>query len=144
MAQRMDALGRIRAADPDVENTHYWIGNNPTMSQGRININLKPAELRRATAPEIMARLKKSTAGVAGATLFMQVRQDIQMGGRVTATQYQYTLQDGDIAELTRWSQLLLEKFSSMPQLRDVSSDAQSLASNITIRIDRDTASRLG
>jgi len=140
----MEAIGRICSADPDVEATYYWIGNNPTMSQGRININLKPAELRHATATEIMARLKKRTAGVAGATLFMQVRQDIQMGGRVTATQYQYTLQDGDIAELTRWSQWLLEKFSSMPELRDVSSDAQSLASNITIRIDRDTASRLG
>jgi multidrug efflux pump len=144
MSRRMEAIGRICSADPDVEATYYWIGNNPTMSQGRININLKPAELRHATAAEIMARLKRSTAGVAGATLFMQVRQDIQMGGRVTATQYQYTLQDGDIAELTRWSQLLLEKFSSMPELRDVSSDAQSLASNITIRIDRDTASRLG
>ena len=144
MSRRMEAIGRICSADPDVEAAYYWIGNNPTMSQGRININLKSAELRHATAPEIMARLKKSTAGVAGATLFMQVRQDIQMGGRVTATQYQYTLQDGDIAELTRWSQLLLEKFSSMPELRDVSSDAQSLASNITIKIDRDTASRLG
>ena len=144
MSRRMKEIGRICSADPDVEAAYYWIGNNPTMSQGRININLKPAELRHATATQIMARLKHKTAGVAGATLFMQVRQDIQMGGRVTATQYQYTLQDGDIAELTRWSQLLLAKFSSMSELRDVSSDAQSLASNITIKIDRDTASRLG
>jgi multidrug efflux pump len=144
MSSRMQAIGRICSEDPDVEVIYSWIGNNPTMSQGRININLKPAEERHSNATEIMARLKKKTAGVAGATLFMQVRQDIQMGGRVTATQYQYTLQDGDIDELTRWSQMLLEKFSSMPELRDVSSDAQSLASNITIRIDRDTASRLG
>ncbi|HWW79829.1 MAG TPA: efflux RND transporter permease subunit [Steroidobacteraceae bacterium] len=144
MAQRMEAIGRICSADPDVENIDYWIGNNPTMSQGRININLKPAEVRHATAAQIMARLKRNSAGVAGATLFMQIRQDIQMGGRVTATEYQYTLQDGDIAELTNWSQLLLKKFSAMAELRDVSSDAQSLAANATIRIDRDTASRLG
>jgi multidrug efflux pump len=144
MAQRMAAIGRICSSDPDVENADYWIGNNPTMSQARININLKPAEQRHSNATEVMARLKRNTAGVAGATLFMQVRQDIQMGGRVTATQYQYTLQDGDIRELTIWSQLLLKKFSAMPELRDVSSDAQSLASNATIRIDRDTASRLG
>jgi multidrug efflux pump len=144
MAQRMEAIGRICSTDPDVENVDYWIGNNPTMSQGRININLKPAEVRHATAAQVMARLKRNSAGVAGATLFMQIRQDIQMGGRVTATEYQYTLQDGDIAELTNWSQLLLKKFSAMAELRDVSSDAQSLAANATIRIDRDTASRLG
>src|SRR5260370_644442 len=91
-----------------------------------------------------MSRLKKSTAGVEGAVLFMQVRQDIQMGGRVTATQYQYTLQDGDIAELTDWSEILLKKFSAMQELTDVSSDAQSLATSATVRIDRDTTSRLG
>ncbi len=144
MAQRMEAIGRICSADPDVENVDYWIGNNPTMSQGRININLKPAEVRHASAAQVMARLKRNSAGVAGATLFMQIRQDIQMGGRVTATEYQYTLQDGDIAELTNWSQLLLKKFSAMAELRDVSSDAQSLAANATIRLDRDTAARLG
>ncbi len=144
MASRMQALGRIVSADPDVENTDYWIGNKPTMSQARININLKPRDERKSSAAQIMARLKKHTAGVEGVTLFMQVRQDIQVGGRVTATQYQYTLQDGDIGELTNWSQILLQKFSDLPELRDVSSDAQSLAASATIRIDRDTASRLG
>jgi multidrug efflux pump len=144
MANRMQALGRIISSDPDVENADFWIGNNPTMSQGRVNINLKPQDERSSSAPQIMSRLKKKTAGVTGATLFMQIRQDIQMGGRVTATQYQYTLQDGDIDELTRWSELLLKQFSAMPELRDVSSDAQSLATSATIRIDRDTASRLG
>jgi multidrug efflux pump len=144
MVSRMNAICRIISTDPDVDNTAAWIGNNPTLSQGRVNINLKPREARGASAQEIMARLKKKTAGVAGAQLFMQIRQDIQMGGRVTATQYQYTLQDGDIDELTRWSEILLKKFSEMPELRDVSSDAQSLATNATIRIDRDTASRLG
>jgi multidrug efflux pump len=144
MANRMQAIGRIASADPDVENADYWIGNNPNMSQARININLKSRDERSSTAAEVMRRLKQHTAGVEGATLFMQVRQDIQIGGRVTATQYQYTLQDGDIAELTNWSGRLLKRFSEMPELRDVSSDAQSLATSATVKIDRDTASRLG
>jgi multidrug efflux pump len=144
MSSRMQALGRIISADPDVDVADYWIGANPTMSQGRININLEPKNERTSTAAQVMSRLKRNTAGVEGAVLFMQVRQDIQMGGRVTATQYQYTLQDGDIAELTNWSEILLKKFSAMPELRDVSSDAQSLATSATIRIDRDTTSRLG
>jgi multidrug efflux pump len=114
------------------------------MSQARININLKPRDERSSTAAKVMSRLKQRAAAVEGVTLFMQVRQDIQMGGRVTATQYQYTLQDGDIAELTNWSGLLLKSLSAMPELRDVSSDAQSLAANATVKIDRDTASRLG
>jgi multidrug efflux pump len=126
MANRMQALGRIISADPDVENADYWIGNNPTMSQARININLKPRDERSSTAAKVMSRLKQHSAAVEGVTLFMQIRQDIQMGGRVTATQYQYTLQDGDIAELTNWSGILLKKLAEMPELRDVSSDAHS------------------
>jgi multidrug efflux pump len=144
MSSRMQVLGRIAAADPDVATADYWIGNNPTMSQARVFINLKPRNERNSTAAEVMARIKRNTAGVEGVQLFMQIRQDIQVGGRLSAAQYQYTLQDGDIAELTRWSEILLKKFAELPLLRDVSSDAQSLAASATVKIDRDTASRLG
>ena len=74
----------------------------------------------------------------------MQVRQDIQVGGRISATQYQYTLQDADVAELARWSGIMLDRLAALPELRDVTSDAQASATSATLRIDRDTASRLG
>jgi multidrug efflux pump len=144
MSDRMQVLGRIVMADPDVDNVYYWIGPNPTVSQGRMMINLKPFGARQATAAQIVDGLKRKVAGVEGIALYMQVRQDIQVGGRISATQYQYTLQDADVAELNQWSNTLLGKFSSLPELRDVASDAQASATSATLRIDRDTASRLG
>ncbi|MDB5406548.1 MAG: putative rane protein [Rhodospirillales bacterium] len=144
MSERIQALGHIVMADPDVDNVYYWIGPNPTVSQGRMMINLKPFSQRHAKAGEILARLKQKVASVQGVALYMQVRQDIQVGGRVSATQYQYTLQDADVAELNRWSDILLKKLASLPELRDVTSDAQASATSATLKIDRDTASRLG
>jgi multidrug efflux pump len=144
MSNRMEALGRMVMKDPDVGTVVYWVGNNPTMSEARMIISLKPREERGSGAAEIIARLRKRTASVEGITLFMQIRQDIMVGGRISAGQYQYTLQDGDIGELTTWSNLLLEKFRQLPELRDVNSDSQALAASATVKIDRDTASRLG
>ena len=144
MAERIQGLGRIVMADPDVDNVYYWIGPNPTVSQGRMMINLKDRKEREASAGEIIARLKPKLAGVQGIALFMQVRQDIQVGGRPSKTQYQYTLRDGDSDELARWAPFFEEKLKSLPQLQDVTSDTQASAPRATLRIDRDTASRLG
>jgi multidrug efflux pump len=144
MAERIQGLGRIVMADPDVDNVYYWIGPNPTVSQGRMMINLKPRKERGASAGEIIARLKPKLAGVQGIALFMQVRQDIQVGGRPSKTQYQYTLQDGNSDELARWAPVFEKKLKSLPQLQDVTSDTQASAPRATLRIDRDTASRLG
>ena len=143
MTERMQALGHVIMQDPDVDNVYYWCGH-PVLSQGRLMINLKPFSQRRTAADQIMARLKQKVAGIQDVTLYMQVRQDIQVGGRLNATQYQYTLQDANIAELTTWSDTMLKKLQGLPQLRDVASDAQAAALSATLKIDRPTASRLG
>jgi len=144
MAERIQGLGRIVMTDPDVDNVYYWIGPNPTVSQGRMMINLKPRSDRAASATQIIARLKPKLAQVEGIALFMQVRQDIQVGGRPSKTQYQYTLQDGNSDELARWAPILEKNLKSLPQLQDVTADIQASAPRATLRIDRDTASRLG
>ena len=144
MTSRIQRLGHIVTADPDVDNAYYWIGEAGTLSQGRMFINLKPFAERDATATEVMNRLKQTVAGIEGIALYMQVRQDIQVGGRISATQYQYTLQDADVAELNKWSDFIVKKLATLPQLRDVTSDAQASAGSITLLIDRDTASRFG
>jgi multidrug efflux pump len=144
MSARIQALGRIVETDPAVDNVYYWIGSNPTISQGRMFINLKPFAQRTDPASVVMARLKKSVAGVQGVALKMQVRQDIQVGGRMSAAQYQYTLQDTDVSELNKWSNTLAKTFSALPQLRDVTSDLEASATSVTLDIDRTTASRFG
>jgi multidrug efflux pump len=144
MSGRIKALGDIAMRDPGVSTVDYWIGANPTVSQGRLLINLKPLDQRAATADQILARLRPQMAGVEGITLGMQVRQDIQVGGRSSAAQYQYTLQAADVSELYKWSALLEQELIELPQLRDVSSDRQASATSVTLDIDRPTAARMG
>jgi multidrug efflux pump len=91
-----------------------------------------------------MARVKTAAGAIEGLTLALQIRQDIQIGGRSGAAQYQYTLQDGDTAELAQWVAKMKAALSAMPILQDVSSDAQPQATSATLVIDRPSASRLG
>ena len=144
MSSRIQQAGRIAAKDPDVDNVYFWIGPNPTLSQGRIWINLKPHEQRNAPGAVIMARLRSRMAGIEGLDVHLQLRQDIQIGGRSSKTQYQYTMQSTDLGALTHWADILQTKLAKLPMLDDVSSDAEKQASSATLDIDRTTASRLG
>ncbi|HYZ61641.1 MAG TPA: efflux RND transporter permease subunit [Acetobacteraceae bacterium] len=144
MSRRMGELADIGMRDPAVDTVNYWIGANPTMSSGRMLLNLKTLDQRDVSADQVLARLRRQMASVQGITIGMQVRQDIQVGGRASAAQYQYTLQSGDIDELTRWAGTLEAKMRAMPELRDVTSDQQPSATSVTLEIDRPTASRLG
>jgi len=144
MRQRIAQVGELVQADPDVQTVYWWIGPNPTISQGRMMVGLKPFDQRSAPAAQIMARLKKRTLAVPGMKTSMQMIQDIQIGGRSAKAQYQYTLQAGDVTELDHWSSVLQAKLKTVPQLIDLSSDRQPSAAQTTLQIDRDTAARLG
>ncbi len=144
MSGRINALAQIAMEDPAVATVDYWIGPNPTLSEGRILLNLKPLGERSASADEVLARLRTKMAGVEGITQGMQVKQDIQVGGRFSAAQYQYTLQDGNVPELYKWSAMMLARLKALPQLRDVTSDRQASANSTMLDIDRATAARLG
>jgi multidrug efflux pump len=144
MSGRINALADIAMRDPAVDTVDYWIGANPTVSQGRIVLNLKPLSRRSVTAAQVLTRLRRQMASVEGIIQGMQVRQDIQVGGLMSAAQYQYTLQDPNVDELYKWSSLLETKLGALPQLRDVSSDRQASATSVTLDIDRGTASRMG
>jgi multidrug efflux pump len=144
MATKIQQLGHIIEADPAVDNVYYWIGANPTVSQGRVMINLKPFGARAASAGQVLNRLKPKLAKVVGITLGMQVRQDIQVGGRVSAAQYQYTLQAPDVVLLNHWAQVLTTRLAALPEITDVISDQQASATSATLVIDRSTASRFG
>jgi multidrug efflux pump subunit AcrB len=88
--------------------------------------------------------MRKAIAKVQGATIFLQSAQDVNVGGRTTRTQYQYTLQDADLDELDTWAPRMLEVMKKLPQLRDVGSDQQSSAATVQVDIDRDQAARFG
>jgi hydrophobe/amphiphile efflux-1 (HAE1) family protein len=143
MSQRQLDLVRAVKDDPDVQSVYSWIGP-PVIGNGRLVINLKPFRERRSTAAQVMSRLKRAAAGVSGIQLHMRPRQDLQIGGRASSTQFQYTLQDVDLKELYAMTPKLIARLSSLPQLADVTSDLQDGAPRTTVIIDRDRASTLG
>jgi multidrug efflux pump len=147
MAERQRALAAVILGDPDVASLSSFIGvdgTNMTLNSGRIQINLRPRETRRADASTIIRRLQPKLEAVEGITLYMQPVQDLTVEDRVSRTQYQYSLEDADARELAEWTPRLLERLRALPELRDVASDQQGGGLRASLVIDRDTASRLG
>ncbi len=146
MMARQQAVAEAAMADPDVASVASFIGSdgtNPTPNSGRLSIALKPRD-RRASAAEIIARLKQRLFAVPGITVYLQSVQDLQIDARVSRTQYQYTLEDADLDELQAWGPRVLAALEALPELRDVASDQQSNGLQLKLTIDRDTAARLG
>jgi multidrug efflux pump len=147
MAQRQQALAAVILKDPDVVSLSSFIGvdgTNMTPNSGRIQINLKPRDDRKASASEIIRRLQPQLAQVEGITLFMQPIQDLSIEDRVSRTQYQYSIEDADANELSLWAPKLATKLGTLPQLRDIATDQQDQGLEASLVIDRDTAARLG
>jgi multidrug efflux pump len=144
MVERAHAMAKVVMADRDVRAVYYWVGANPTVNTGRLQIDLKPFNERKATATEIAARLRRASLVVPSIALFGQARQDVQIGAKVSKTQFLYTLQDPDIGELFKWAPVVLEKLSSLPQLADVTGDLQATAPRMMLKIDRDAIGRFG
>jgi len=145
MKKHQEELGKIVQADPDIATVAMAIGGNSgALNTGRMYITLKPREERSASAQQIIARLRPKLEKVEGARLFMQAAQDVRVGGRSTRTQFQYTLQDANLAELNEWAPKILAKMQTLPELRDVATDQQTTGATLTLTIDRDSASRFG
>ena len=133
--------------DPDVASVFSLGGAytyNPGENTARVFFQLKPFHARTATADQIVQRLRRAVASVQGAQFFMQVPQNITVGGRLARTQYQYTLTDTDLDELSHWAPLLEREMHRLPELQDVASDQQSAAPHLVVTVDRSAASRLG
>ncbi|MFG1278879.1 efflux RND transporter permease subunit [Xanthobacter autotrophicus] len=146
MALKQQALAAVVARDPDVYSVSSTIGATAgqTMNDGRMFITLKPREERTASAFEIIRRLEKQLAKVEGAALFLQAAQDLNVGGRLARTQFQYTVQDGNIDELNAFAPRLLAKMKTLPELTGVATDQQASGATLTLTIDRDQAARFG
>ncbi len=145
MRKHQEELGKIVQADPDVATVAMAIGGNSgALNTGRMFITLKPRDERSASAQQIIARLRPKLEKVEGARLFMQAAQDVRLGGRATRTQFEYTLQDANLAELNEWAPKILTKMQTLPELRDVATDQQTKGTTLTLSIDRDNASRYG
>jgi multidrug efflux pump len=147
MAEGQQAVAKVILQDPAVESLSSFIGvdgTNPTLNSGRIQINLKPLAQRKIGASDVIRRLNSNLQNVEGITLYMQPVQDLTVEDRVSRTQYQYTLEDPDTAELNTWVDRFVSKLQAMPELEEVATDQQNMGLQAQVVIDRDTASRFG
>jgi multidrug efflux pump len=156
MSGKMQQFVNIVLKDPAVDTAVGFAGGGSATNQGRFFVMLKPLEKRGQcktphfwnpcyfSADDVINRLRGKLAVVPGATLFLQVQQDLTLSPRYGQAQYQYTIQGEDLNELNKWGPLLLEKMRRLQELRDVNTDQQDKGLQAQLVIDRDTASRLG
>jgi multidrug efflux pump len=146
MQRKIFQMAKIVQADPGIATVQAFSGGGggTTTNTGRCFIALKPLNERKASADQIIARLRPKLATIPGVTLFLQAVQDVRIGGRQSPAQYQYTLQSDNLTDLTHWAPLLLRLMKKMPELTDVNSDQQNNGLDANIIIDRQTASRVG
>jgi multidrug efflux pump len=134
----------IVKSDPAIDALVAFTGGQGTTNTGRMFAALKPIEERKVPVAQVMGRLRPKLSRVPGATLYLQPVQDIRVGGRLGNAAYQYTLQGDDLDELNEWSDRMLAELRKMPGITDVNSDQQNGGLEAALRIDRDTAARLG
>ena len=146
MAERQQALLSAVMRDPAVASVGSAVGaggGNTTVNNGRVYIALKPQN-QRPGVDQVIARLRTSLAKIQGITLYMQAAQDITIGGRVSKTQYQYTLDDADPGELNHWAALFLDRIKTIPGITDVATDQLNAGPKLDITIKREVASSYG
>jgi HAE1 family hydrophobic/amphiphilic exporter-1 len=147
MYKLQEQAGAIVMADPAVDTMAMALGagvGNAAQNNGRMFITLKPLDNRDANAFQVIARLRPKLAQIPGLRVYLQAAQDVTVGARAAKTQFQYTIQDANLAELNVWAPKILEKLQSLPELRDVATDQQNAGTTLTLAIDRDMASRFG
>ena len=147
MAQRTRDVASIIMKDPAVESMTSFVGvdgTNASLNSARLQINLKPLDQRDDRIPAIQQRLQQQVSEVPGVQLWLQAVQDLTIDTQASRTPYQFTLQSGSLSSLSTWVPALLTRLSTLPQLRDVSSDWQDQGLEAYVKVDRDSASRLG
>ncbi len=147
MVKRQQAVAEIIRQDPDVEgfmSAAGATGGSPTGNTGRIFMRLKDRSERQSHVTEVIARLRSKVSDLPGINVYLQNPPAIQIGGRATKSQYQYTLQGTDTRELYHYAPLLESALRELPGLQDVTSDLQITNPQVIVDIDRDKAQAYG
>jgi hydrophobe/amphiphile efflux-1 (HAE1) family protein len=147
MMRLQQQLGEVVLRDPDVEAMGSQTGSTDSpnaANTGGFTIILKPRDRRKATAREIIDRLRPQFAQIEGANVFLQPAQDINVGARIGRGSWQYTLQSPNLDEVVEWSQKMLDHLRTLPQIADATSDLLANGPQLKVTINRDQAARFG
>ncbi len=143
MKDKLETFINIIKDDPSIQYVSGFTGNSQRNS-GIVFMSLKPLSERKASADEIVARLRPKLGSVAGANLFLVPIQDVRIGGRLSNAQFQYTLQSDDLELLREWEPKIRAEMVKSPMLVDVNTDQQDKGLQMTLNINRDRAFQLG
>lgn len=141
MKQKMTQFVSILNHDPAIENVVGYTGTGTTNS-GFIFLSLKPLNIRKISADDVINRLRDKLTVVTGATLYLQSAQDLVVGGRLGNAQFQYSLTSDNLKELNVWSSRVKDKLIKLPGIADVNSDQLNHGLQMYVDVDRDSASR--
>jgi multidrug efflux pump len=144
ITEKMIAFAKIVQADPAVDTVAAFTGGGNGTNTARMFMQLKPLSERKISADQVIARLRGKLAKIPGASLYLQAVQDVNVGGRFSGAQYQYTLQADQLSDLSYWAPIVMQRMKALPILRDVNSDQQLKGLQAAVKVDRDTANRLG
>ncbi len=135
MREKMLQYASIVQKDPAVSVVHAFIGRP---NQADFTITLKPLSERTASVDQVINRLRPQLARVPGANLFLRAVRDVEIGGRVGNSEFQYTLQGDNLQDLLKYSPIMERKLRALPQIRDVNTDLQNRGLQAGLVIDRD------
>jgi hydrophobe/amphiphile efflux-1 (HAE1) family protein len=147
MVEKQAEVTNSLLQDPAVDSVVAFAGTGgivPSENLARLFVQLKPRSQRDVSADQFIQRIRPKLAKIQDVNSYLQVSQDLNFGGRLSRTQYQYTLTSLDTAELNHWAPILDERMRGLSKLQDNASDQQIAARHLAVEVDRDTASRLG
>ena len=147
MGDRQQALAKIVADDPNIEAYMSSVGAGgarTTTNNGSLLLRLKPASERELNPDGIIQELRQKFAQVPGIRAYIQNPPAIQIGGRQSKAQYQYTLQSIDTEALYSWSGKVIQAFGKLPGFQDVTSDLDLNGPSVRVNVDRDKLATLG
>ncbi len=146
MAQKQQKFAEIILEDKAVQDLSSFIGidgTNSSLNTGRMLITLKDAK-QRVNASEVIERLQPQLNKITGAHIYLQAVEDLSLNDKVSFGKYQYTMSAQDPDELSMWSNKLIAKLKSFPELKNVSTDQQNSGLQNFIEVDRDVAAKFG
>jgi len=138
------ALVKVVKADPAVANVISYTGGQGSSNGGFMYVALKPLDVRKVSAMEVINRLRPKMNRLPVASAFLQAAQDLRIGGRGSNALYQYTVQSDNVADLAKWGPILQNQMKTLPGFQDVNSDQQNGGLQEMLTYDRTSAARLG
>lgn len=143
MLSRMDEVANTVKKDVAVAHALYYVEAGLGANIGRLVIELKPRAEREHSIYDVIKRLKGSVSKIAGAAVYFQARQDLQLEAKVSKAEYEYTLKDADIAELTKWATIMSKELKNIPIIQNVESDLAPSTPQLHIELNREAMARL-